>query len=171
MSRYFFTGGMMPAVDLVDRLDVPLEVEERWNVSGTALRAHVRGLAAEPRVGRKRELLPVLRATYGRGRGASSGSTAGGSSSWPARSSSATRSGNEWMRGPPAAARRSRRPGARMTTLNRFDAEPAQPARRASSAGSTPGPSTSEEAERDPREIDWLRVVPFLLLHAELLRS
>ncbi|MFT7485580.1 MAG: cyclopropane-fatty-acyl-phospholipid synthase [Candidatus Paceibacteria bacterium] len=35
MSEHFFSGGMMPCPDLVDRLDMPLEVEERWVVSGT----------------------------------------------------------------------------------------------------------------------------------------
>lgn len=35
MSRYFFTGGMMPTPDLVDRLEIPLELEERWEVPGT----------------------------------------------------------------------------------------------------------------------------------------
>jgi len=35
MSEHFFSGGMMPCPDLVDRLDTPLEVEERWVVPGT----------------------------------------------------------------------------------------------------------------------------------------
>ena len=35
MSQHFFTGGMMPCPDLIDRLDVPLEVEQRWVVPGT----------------------------------------------------------------------------------------------------------------------------------------
>ncbi len=34
MSRYFFTGGMMPSADLIERLDVPFAVEGRWLVSG-----------------------------------------------------------------------------------------------------------------------------------------
>ncbi len=34
MSRFFFTGGMMPSHDLLDRIEVPFEVEERWAVSG-----------------------------------------------------------------------------------------------------------------------------------------
>ncbi len=34
MSRWFFTGGMMPCHDLVDRLDVPFATEERWVVPG-----------------------------------------------------------------------------------------------------------------------------------------
>jgi len=35
MSKYFFTGGMMPCPDLIDQLNIPLEVEQRWEVSGT----------------------------------------------------------------------------------------------------------------------------------------
>jgi len=35
MGRYFFTGGMMPCHDLVDRLEVPFEAESRWVVPGT----------------------------------------------------------------------------------------------------------------------------------------
>ena len=35
MSRHFFSGGMMPCPDLIDRLDVPLEVDARWVVPGT----------------------------------------------------------------------------------------------------------------------------------------
>jgi cyclopropane-fatty-acyl-phospholipid synthase len=35
MSQHFFTGGMMPCPDLIDQLDIPLEVEERWVVPGT----------------------------------------------------------------------------------------------------------------------------------------
>jgi cyclopropane-fatty-acyl-phospholipid synthase len=35
MSQHFFTGGMMPCPDLIDHLDVPFDVEERWIVPGT----------------------------------------------------------------------------------------------------------------------------------------
>ncbi len=35
MSQHFFTGGMMPCPDLIDHLDIPFEVEERWTVPGT----------------------------------------------------------------------------------------------------------------------------------------
>jgi cyclopropane-fatty-acyl-phospholipid synthase len=34
MGQHFFTGGMMPSHDLIDRLDVPFEVERRWAVPG-----------------------------------------------------------------------------------------------------------------------------------------
>ncbi|MFT5081869.1 MAG: cyclopropane-fatty-acyl-phospholipid synthase [Planctomycetota bacterium] len=35
MSKYFFTGGMMPCPDLVEHLDIPFDVEQQWEVSGT----------------------------------------------------------------------------------------------------------------------------------------
>ncbi|NOT31990.1 MAG: class I SAM-dependent methyltransferase [Planctomycetes bacterium] len=35
MSRHFFSGGMMPCHDLVERLELPLESEARWVVPGT----------------------------------------------------------------------------------------------------------------------------------------
>jgi len=64
MSRYFFTGGFMPTVDLVDRLDAPFEVEERWEVPGEhyarTSEDWLRNLERH-----KDELLPILRATYG----------------------------------------------------------------------------------------------------------
>lgn len=34
MSQHFFSGGMMPSHDLLDHLDTPFEVDERWAVSG-----------------------------------------------------------------------------------------------------------------------------------------
>jgi len=35
MSKYFFTGGMMPCTDLIHHLDIPFEIEQKWDVSGT----------------------------------------------------------------------------------------------------------------------------------------
>ncbi len=35
MAKHFFTGGIMPAHDLIDRIPGPLEVEESWLVPGT----------------------------------------------------------------------------------------------------------------------------------------
>lgn len=35
MARHFFTGGLMPSHDMVERLAVPLEVEASWAESGT----------------------------------------------------------------------------------------------------------------------------------------
>ena len=38
MSRHFFSGGMMPSADLIERFDADLAVEQRWEVSGTHYR-------------------------------------------------------------------------------------------------------------------------------------
>ena len=64
MSRYFFRGGIMPSVDLVDRLDVPFEVEERWEVPGEHY-ARTSEHWLDNLESRKQEILPVLRDTYG----------------------------------------------------------------------------------------------------------
>jgi cyclopropane-fatty-acyl-phospholipid synthase len=62
MSAHFFSGGMMPSVDLLDHLRTPFEVERRWLVPGTHYartaedwlanieRAHPQVLAALARV-------------------------------------------------------------------------------------------------------------------------
>lgn len=34
MSRYFFSGGIMPSSDLFERLEIPFESVERWDVDG-----------------------------------------------------------------------------------------------------------------------------------------
>ena len=34
MTREFFSGGMMPCHDLLDHLDIPFEVAQRWRVDG-----------------------------------------------------------------------------------------------------------------------------------------
>jgi cyclopropane-fatty-acyl-phospholipid synthase len=64
MSRYFFTGGMMPSSDLLERLDIPFEVEQRWTVDGThyarTAEDWLRNLEAH-----RDEVLPVLREAYG----------------------------------------------------------------------------------------------------------
>ncbi len=66
MSRHFFSGGMMPTPDLLDRLDVPLAVEERWEVDGThyarTSEDWLRNLEA-----RRAEVLELFADTYGRG--------------------------------------------------------------------------------------------------------
>lgn len=64
MSRYFFTGGIMPSVDLVDRLDVPFHVDERWEVPGEhyarTSEDWLRNLESK-----KSEVMPILASTYG----------------------------------------------------------------------------------------------------------
>ena len=64
MSRFFFTGGMMPSHDLVDHLDTPFELDTRWEVNGEHY-----GRTSEDWVRnleRKRaEVMPLLEATYG----------------------------------------------------------------------------------------------------------
>jgi len=64
MGRYFFSGGIMPAFGLLDRLDGPLAVEERWWLDGT----HYQRTAAAWRQNleqRRVAVMPVLRAHYG----------------------------------------------------------------------------------------------------------
>lgn len=64
MSRYFFTGGMMPSSDLLANLDIPFDVEEQWTVNGTHYaRTSEDWLKNLER--RKDELMPVLVSTYG----------------------------------------------------------------------------------------------------------
>ncbi len=64
MSEHFFTGGMMPCPDLVDWLDIPLEVEERWVVPGThyarTSEDWLRNLE-----GHRSEVLEIFAKTYG----------------------------------------------------------------------------------------------------------
>jgi len=35
MAKHFFSGGVMPSFDLLERLDTPLVVEQQWQVEGT----------------------------------------------------------------------------------------------------------------------------------------
>ena len=64
MSEHFFTGGMMPSVDLVDRLSIPFDLQERWEVPGTHYaRTSEDWLANLDK--RKSEVMPILRETYG----------------------------------------------------------------------------------------------------------
>ena len=67
MGRYFFTGGMMPADDLLPRLDCGLDVEEHWVVNGRHYARTADAWLANLEA-RRAELLPVLRRTYGEGR-------------------------------------------------------------------------------------------------------
>ena len=64
MSELFFSGGMMPSDDLLERVDTPLSVEEHWVVPGT----HYAKTAAAWRElldARKDRILPIFTETYG----------------------------------------------------------------------------------------------------------
>ena len=62
MARHFFSGGMMPSVDLIDHLDAPFMVEAKHLVDGThyarTSEAWLANLDA-----REREVLAIFRAT------------------------------------------------------------------------------------------------------------
>lgn len=64
MARHFFTAGLMPSQDLLDRLSHPLEVRDEWRMSGT----HYRETAEAwlERMDRAREeVLGIFREVYG----------------------------------------------------------------------------------------------------------
>jgi cyclopropane-fatty-acyl-phospholipid synthase len=64
MSQHFFSGGMMPCADLLERLEIPLEVEERWVVPGThyarTAEDWLRNIEA-----RRSEVMELFRVAYG----------------------------------------------------------------------------------------------------------
>lgn len=64
MSQYFFTGGMMPCTDLLEHLDTPFRVEQRWDVNGehyARTSEHwVKNLEQH-----RREIVQLFGATYG----------------------------------------------------------------------------------------------------------
>jgi len=65
MSKYFFTGGIMPSESLMSELNNPFRIEEQWTWSGT----HYQKTAEEwlKNMTRSRgDVLPVLEETYGR---------------------------------------------------------------------------------------------------------
>jgi cyclopropane-fatty-acyl-phospholipid synthase len=66
MARHFFTGGIMPSVDLPRRFPDHLEVVEQWRVNGVH---YSRTLEAwlEAMDGNRQRLMPVFRATYRNG--------------------------------------------------------------------------------------------------------
>ncbi|MFM8387591.1 MAG: SAM-dependent methyltransferase [Planctomycetia bacterium] len=65
MARHFFTGGLMPAADLLGRLSIPFRVEEAWTVDGR----HYAQTAARWRENLDRERAEVERILAGAGAG------------------------------------------------------------------------------------------------------
>ncbi len=64
MGRYFFTGGMMPAYDLLPSMDADLRVEEQWAVDGTHYARTARAWR-ENLEAKRAAAMPVLDRTYG----------------------------------------------------------------------------------------------------------
>ena len=64
MSRYFFTGGMMPAYGLFGLFQDDLKLVEDWKVNGTHY-ARTAGHWLQNMDARRTEILPVLARTYG----------------------------------------------------------------------------------------------------------
>ncbi len=65
MGRHFFTGGLMPSLDLFERFDEHLSVEARWEVDGTHYERTARAWR-ENLERRRPEVTRVLEDTYGR---------------------------------------------------------------------------------------------------------
>jgi cyclopropane-fatty-acyl-phospholipid synthase len=64
LGRHFFTGGLMPALDLLPRFQEPLVLEKTWEVGGEHY-ARTAEVWARTLAARRDAILPVLRATYG----------------------------------------------------------------------------------------------------------
>jgi cyclopropane-fatty-acyl-phospholipid synthase len=64
MGRYFFSGGMMPQHDMLDQLNIPFDVADRWVVSGSHY-AQTSEHWAQNLERHKRVILPILAETYG----------------------------------------------------------------------------------------------------------
>ncbi|MCB9558467.1 MAG: class I SAM-dependent methyltransferase [Deltaproteobacteria bacterium] len=65
MGRHFFTGGMMPAADLLEHLEMPFEIEARWDVDGTHYQRTADAWASNLQR-RRDELVELLSADVGR---------------------------------------------------------------------------------------------------------
>ncbi|MBS0633659.1 MAG: class I SAM-dependent methyltransferase [Verrucomicrobia bacterium] len=66
MSRYFFTGGMMPSDDLVAHCQSDLQLREHWRVNGRHYQRTAE-LWLQNMDRHRAELLPLLAGTYGPG--------------------------------------------------------------------------------------------------------
>jgi cyclopropane-fatty-acyl-phospholipid synthase len=64
MSRYFFTGGMMPSHDLFSRFQDDLELREDWRVNGTHY-AKTSEHWLQNMDAHQSEIMPLFRQTYG----------------------------------------------------------------------------------------------------------
>lgn len=64
MTRHFFSGGMMPSHTLLEHLDIPFEVVERWSVAGTHYQRTAEDWLTRHRRHR-REILDLFRSCYG----------------------------------------------------------------------------------------------------------
>lgn len=68
MGRYFFTGGLMPSLDLLPRFQEHLRLDAQWAVEGTHYARTARAWRKNLE-DRRRAVLPVLEQTYGPGHG------------------------------------------------------------------------------------------------------
>jgi cyclopropane-fatty-acyl-phospholipid synthase len=66
LTRHFFEGGMMPCHDLLDHLQIPFAVEQRWLVEGTHY-ARTAEHWLDNLEARRAAVLAVFAATYGAG--------------------------------------------------------------------------------------------------------
>jgi cyclopropane-fatty-acyl-phospholipid synthase len=64
LGRYFFTGGLMPSLDLLPRLQAPLVLEKTWEVDGTHYARTAEAWAANLRR-RRDEAIAALTPAYG----------------------------------------------------------------------------------------------------------
>lgn len=64
LGRYFFTGGLMPSLDLLPRLAAPLILEKTWEVDGTHYARTAEAWAANLRR-RRAEVIRALTPVYG----------------------------------------------------------------------------------------------------------
>jgi len=64
LGRYFFTGGLMPSLDLLPRLQAPLVLEKMWEVEGTHYARTAEAWASNLRR-RETEAVAALRPVFG----------------------------------------------------------------------------------------------------------